>query len=379
MAAKKKRAAKAKKKPATKKKSKTTSRKKTSAPPTKVETFPEGEEGIDLVCAAKAPHAVEVQSIAVNPTGRFVVAGDAEGGCRVIDIERGEMRSLSEAMTGIAAIAFVEREVALITDEQAVSRLVDLRSGEERVAMKSDGQLFTAPVSSMGRIAYASARGAYLWRAGKTPTKLDGVDGVVTALAFDDDVVIAAVLGGTDIVTMHVCDARDGLPVRVMTEKMGAVRRIVTSAGRVVAITGGHAAWAEVVAWDASGRLLSHVSLKGFTGSDWVTLLDDSSSSSLRVACAQTDKVAIIDALQGTVTVRALSGWLAASGQAAHGNLSVVLGYDAVALYDVAAGTVILERKCETVERAALSSDRVTLAVCNENGDVAAYRAHPPR
>jgi hypothetical protein len=340
-----------------------------------VETFPEGEEGIDLVCVAKAAKKVHVQAIAVNPTGRFVIAGDMEKGCRVIDIERGAIRSLARAKGEVNAIAFLEREVAIVGDATGILRVVDLRSDAEHIVTLPGTSRMTKLAAANGVAAYGFVSGpAFTWRSATEPPRaLPGYSGHVCALAIDDAIVCVSKYEGSEAtsVAVHVWDVKSGAALRTLTaDATGFVSDMLIAGKHIVVVTDG----GDVLAWNEAGKLTARASLPAMASCDCASVLD---GSPLRVAVAQGDTVTIVDVTTGastTATMRA--DW---NAQVARGNTAVVAPHDGnLGVCDLVTGKLLLEKDSDAVRYAALADDRVTVAVCNDKGDVAVYRAHPP-
>lgn len=369
-----------KKKPAPKKKKKAPKKSgaKGAAAVTKLETFPEGEEGIDLVCVAKAAKRAVPAGLAISPTGRFVLAGEEDGRCRVIDIERGEARELSRATEAVRSFGFLDNETAVVGDQAGQLRIVDLRSGAERVAVPASKSSLTALAVSDGLAAFCRPRHAmYTWRESAGAEMLDGLRGHATVIVVDEGKVYAAAStpeeAGT--VAVHVWDAKSGAELRTLTAPVeGRVTRMIVVGGRVVAAVEASGATAPVVvSWDEAGNNTVRVTLDDDSMVDFVSPLDDK-----RVVVGHFEQLTYVDVVSGAKSSASLSPWHATS--AAQGNIVLVAGEEGnIGIYDAAAGTLLLEREAEAVLETALAPDRVTLAISTLGGDVFVYRAHPPR
>ncbi len=342
---------------------------------TKAELFPEGEEGIDLVLIAKSPKKVHVQAIALSPSSRHVVAGDLEKGCRIIDVESGDVRALSRAKEQVAQIGFLDDDTAIIGDAKGLIRVVDLHTGAEQVGVPAGGgSRMTALCVASGVVAYGRVSGPIsLWRPGSAPTDIAGKRGHLVGIAMNEQLLCTSYFGDDDgpTVTVTVFDPRTGEELRSLTTKAGgSVSNIVIVGGHVVAATTGGDGKPEILSWKGDA-LVARATLPENGQVDSLSVLDDKT-----VACAQFHTLTHVDVTNGTTRASTTEPWVVASAQP--GGMAVVAPHDGnVGVYDLKARALLLQRACAPVRYAALGADRITIATCDDRGDITVYRAHP--
>jgi hypothetical protein len=345
---------------------------KASAARLKLKTYPEGEEGIDLVCETKMPDKNIPRALELSPSGRFVVVGHMDEVCTVIDVELGETRDLAPANAHVEFVGFPDRETALIGDSTGLMRIVELRSGTERVivAARKKKDLFRLTVGE--RLAAYSLVGdpIRIWREGTGEEELD-VEQRGPSITVDGDMIYSGTESQAGSIAVVAWDAKSGKLARTLTAVAGDfVDDIVVAGTRVVAVT--RAEKPAVVVWDESGANTVNVVLDADPVT-CVTVLDDGK----RLAVAQEQgTLTHVNLVDGTMSVGSMAPWRLSSAQ---GNMgAVVHDRKRVGIYDLDTRTLLLERACKHIITADLAPDRVTMMTCSWNGEIGVYRAHPP-